>query len=120
MDKETTVYFYDYVTELTKQEDICLNNFEISEFKDEKGLTFLTNEHYYQAHKFESCNIKDEFKHSFEEKFLAAFEEIRLFILLKIDFLPIHLSVKKLQGNSKVNLKMNGIKKNGIMVIRII
>lgn len=76
-DKENTVYFYDYVTELTKKEDICLNNFEISEFKDNNGLTFLTNEHFYQAHKFLAENIKEEFKNSHEEKFKAAFEEIR-------------------------------------------
>lgn len=76
-DKENTVYFYDYVTELTKQEDICLNNFEVSEFKDNNGVTFLTNEHYYQAHKFAVENIKDEFKDSKAEQFRAAFEEIR-------------------------------------------
>lgn len=76
-DKENTVYFYDFVTELTLKEDICLNNFEISEFKDNNGVTFLTNEHYYQAHKFSIENIKDEFRNSHEEKFKAAFEEIR-------------------------------------------
>jgi len=76
-DKENTVYFYDYVSELTKQEDICLNNFEISEFKDNNGLSFLTNEHYYQANKFAVENIKEEFKNSKGDKFKSAFEEIR-------------------------------------------
>lgn len=75
--RDKTVYFYDYVTELCVAEDICLNNFEISEFKDNNGVSFLTNEHYYQAHKFLEENIKEEFKSSHQEKFKAAFEEIR-------------------------------------------
>jgi len=77
MDRENTVYFYYYVTESTIKEDICLNNFEISEFKDRDGLTYLTNEHYYQAHKFELGNIKEEFKSSKADQFKAAFDEIR-------------------------------------------
>ena len=77
LDKENTVYFYDFVTELTIEGDICLNNFEISEFKDNNGLSFLTNEHFYQAHKYANENIKEEFKISKAEQFKAAFEEIR-------------------------------------------
>ena len=76
-DKENTVYFYDYVTELTTEGDICLNNFEISEFKDNNGVVFITNEHFYQAHKWTLENIKEEFKNSKAEAFKAAFEEIR-------------------------------------------
>jgi predicted NAD-dependent protein-ADP-ribosyltransferase YbiA (DUF1768 family) len=80
LDKENTVYFYDYVTELTRQSDICLNNFDVSPFVDNNGLSYLTCEHYYQAFKFTQECLKEEFRNSHEEKFKNAFEQIRYYI----------------------------------------
>ena len=47
-----TFYFYDKETEFVKKEHICLNNFEPSLIKDEKGEEYKSVEHYYQSHKF--------------------------------------------------------------------
>jgi len=77
LNKENTVCFFAHKTELTKEEDICLNNVIISEFKDDNNLYFLSNEHYYQAYKFANENIKEEFKDSKKDIFKTAFEEVR-------------------------------------------
>ena len=67
VDKENTVYFYDYETELTKKEDLCLNNFAISEFTGLDDFKYLTAEHYYQCHKFDDFNAHENFKKAFQE-----------------------------------------------------
>ncbi len=67
VDKENTVYFYDYETELARKEDIFLNNFDISKFVDPTtNLDYLTVEHYYQCHKFENFEKNSAFKNAFE------------------------------------------------------
>jgi len=66
-DKENTIYFYDYETELTKKEHIFLNNFHISKLVDPTDtLEYLTVEHYYQSHKFDNFEMNPEFKEAFE------------------------------------------------------
>lgn len=64
---EELMYFYDKETEYVRKEHICLNNFEPSLFKDEKGQKFMSVEHYYQAHKFDNFSDGEEFKNAFED-----------------------------------------------------
>lgn len=64
---EDIVYFYDQETEFVRKEHIFLNNFEPSPLKDEKGKSFMSVEHYYQAHKFDNFADGEEFKKAFED-----------------------------------------------------
>ncbi len=67
VDKENTIYFYDYESQLTKKEHIFLNNFDISRFVDPTdGFEYLTVEHYYQCHKFDDFKKNPEFKEAFD------------------------------------------------------
>ena len=67
METEPIIYFYDKETEFVKKEHIFLNNFEPSPFVDENGLTYKTNEHYYQCHKFDNVSDSLIFKNAFDE-----------------------------------------------------
>lgn len=87
VDKDNTIYFYDYESELTKKEHIYLNNFALSPLVDPATNSYyLTVEHYYQANKFDNFALHEEFKEAFEKiryfplytNFLCFFSKIKL------------------------------------------
>lgn len=65
--KEEIIYFYDKETEFVKKENIYLNNYAETPFKDEKGISWKTVENYYQAHKFDNFSDGEIFQKVFEE-----------------------------------------------------
>lgn len=64
--QDNVIYFYETFDGLSKPEHRYLNNFQESPLVSASGLTFLSVEHYYQAHKFGDFS-KEGFKEKFEE-----------------------------------------------------
>lgn len=66
VESDNVIWFYDQVSERTKEENIYLNNFAESKFTDQDNISYLSVEHYYQAHKFSDFSVEG-FKDIFNE-----------------------------------------------------
>ena len=64
---DNTIYFYDETGIKTKKEHIFLNNYDPAKFVANDNFTYITSEHYYQAHKFDDYDENPDHKAKFEE-----------------------------------------------------